>query len=63
MIKGEQGKDEKNEKKEESIANSYLMVNDDEVNINNSFNFTFDELLEVFNDLIDEFKILRLKNE
>ena len=37
------------------------MAMEDEVNHENSLNFIFDELIETFNDLMDEFKKLRLK--
>ena len=39
------------------------MANDDEINLKNSSNFTFDELFQAFNNLMDEFKKLRLKNK
>ena len=39
------------------------MANDDEINSKNSSYFTFDELFEAFNNLIHEFKKLRLKNK
>ena len=48
MIKGEKGKEERKEEEEERSINPCLMVNDDEVNLKNSFNFLFDELLESF---------------
>ena len=51
------------EEEEESIANLCLMANDNEVYLENSSNFTFDELFEAFNDLIDEYKKIRLKNK
>ena len=39
------------------------MANDNEVYLDeNSFKFIFDELFEAFNDLVDEFKKLKLKN-
>ena len=48
---------------EEEAANICLMAIEDELNSENSFQFIFDELLEVFNDLMDEFKKLKLKNK
>ena len=39
------------------------MAQNDEVNINNSSEFTFDELQEAFNEIMDEFNKLRLKNK
>ena len=41
---------------EEDVANFCLMTIDDEVYYENSFKFIFDELFEVFNDLMDEYK-------
>ena len=38
------------------------MAMEDDVSYENSFNFTFDELFEAFNELIYEFNKLRLKN-
>ena len=39
------------------------MANDNKVILENSFEFTFDELYVAFNDLMDEFKNIRLKNK
>ena len=63
LIKGEQGKEERNEKEEERITTSCPMANDDKIYLKNSFDFAFDELFQAFNDLMDEFKKLRLKNK
>ena len=51
------------EKKEEGMANLCLIANDDEVNNENSFKFILDELFKGFNNLMDEYKKLRLKNK
>ena len=59
MIKGKQGIEKKNEKKEEGIANLCLMANDNKVNLENSSDFIFDELFESFYDLTNEYKKLR----
>ena len=50
-------------KNEEGIANRCLMANANEVNPENSSVFTFDELYEAFNELMDDFRKLRLKNK
>ena len=39
------------------------MAHNDEVNIETSFKFTFDELFEAFNELMNEYKKIRLKNK
>ena len=39
------------------------MTNDSEVYLKNSFEFSFDELYEAFNDLMEEYKKLRPKNK
>ena len=61
LIKGEQNKEEKNEKEEEGIANPCLMTQNYKVNLKNSSNFLFDELLEAFHELMNEYKKIRLK--
>ena len=48
---------------EEEASNLYLLTNEDKVNFENSSHLTFDELFEAFNDLMHEFKKLRLKNK
>ena len=48
---------------EEEASNLYLLTNEDKVKFENSSHLTFDELFEAFNDLIHEFKKLRLKNK
>ena len=53
LIKGEQNKEEKNEKEEEGIANPCLMTQNYKVNLKNSSNFLFDELLEAFHELMN----------
>lgn len=50
------------EEKEEGIANPCLMAYNDEINIENSFKFTFQELLEAFYKIMDNFKKIKLKN-
>ena len=50
------------DEKEESL-NLCLMTIEDEVNSENSSHFTFDELFKAFNNLMHEFKKLRLKNK
>ena len=39
------------------------MAQNDEVNIENSFDFIFEELFEAFNELMNEYKKIRLKNK
>ena len=48
---------------EERIANLHLVANNNEVYLQNSFEFSFDKLYEAFNDLMEEYKKLRLKNK
>ena len=52
-----------NEKEEEGVANLCLMIDDNEVYLENSFELTFDELFKIFNDGTDEYKKIRLKNK
>lgn len=51
------------EEEEERIANLCLMSHNNEVNIENSFEFTFEELLEAFYELVDNLKRIMLKNK
>ena len=39
------------------------MANDDEINLENFSEFIFDELLEAFYELTDDFKEIKLKNK
>ena len=48
---------------EEGIANLCLMPNVDEVYLENFYDFYFDELYEVFNNLMDKYKKIKLKNK
>ena len=50
-------------KEKEGIPNPYLMAQNDVVNIENSSDFTFEELFEAFNELMDEYKKVGLKNK
>ena len=47
--------------KEDDTVNLCLMAIDDEVYHKNSFEYIFDESFETFNDLMDEYKKIRLK--
>ena len=60
LIKGDQGKEEKNMEEKENITNPCLMICNNEVNIKHSFDFTFDE---AFDELMDEYKKIELKNK
>ena len=51
------------DKEEEGIVSLCLMTQNDEENIKNSSEFTFDELLVPFNELMDELNKLTLKNK
>ena len=63
LIKGEQDKEKQNEKQKEGTANPCLMAYNDGVNNEIPFKFSFDELYETFNDLMDEYKKIGLKNK
>ena len=63
MIKWEQSKEEKNEKEEECIESCCLMAQKDEIYREHSSKFIFNELYEVFNELMDEYKKIRLQNK
>ena len=49
--------------KEEDMINLCHMAINDEVYHENSFEFIFDELFKIFNDSMDEYKNIRLKNK
>ena len=52
-----------NKEGEEDITNLCLMANDNEAHLENPFEFIFNKLFEAFNNLINEYRKIRLKNK
>ena len=62
-IQGDNNISSLDEEEEEGIMKICLMSHKYGVNIENSFEFTFEELLEIFHELMDDFKKIRQKNK
>ena len=57
------GEDSSFEEESQEEANLYLMAHHEEINTENSLDFTFDELQEAFFELMAEYKKVTLKNK
>ena len=63
LTKQEQGKEKKNEIEKWKEDKLCLIVEKNEIYFENSSKFIFDKLLDIFHELMDDFKKIRLKNK